>query len=126
MPFKFEQLDIWKLSIDLADDVHTLTRKFPKEEMFSLTSQFKRAADSVSLNISEGSIGQTNKEQRKFIGYSIRSIAECVTCLYLAIRRAYISQPEFDSFYRQAEVLMGKTTTFRKSLKIPGRWTKGE
>jgi four helix bundle protein len=46
MPFKFEKLEIWKLSIEFADEVHLLTRKFPKEEMFSLTSQFKRAADS--------------------------------------------------------------------------------
>ena len=55
MAFKFEKLEIWKLAIDLADNVHKLTRNFPKEEMFSLTSQMKRAADSVSLNIAEGS-----------------------------------------------------------------------
>ncbi len=116
MPFKFEQLDIWKLSIEFANDVHILTRKFPKEELFSLTSQFKRAADSISLNIAEGSIGQTNKEQAKFIGYSIRSTAECVTCLYLAIRRTYISQSDFDSLYRKAETLIGKTITFRKGI----------
>ena len=57
MPFKFEKLDIWKLAIDLADGVHNLTRSFPKEEMFSLTSQMKRAADSILLNIGEGSTG---------------------------------------------------------------------
>ena len=56
MPFKFEKLEIWQLAIEYADDVHTLTRKFPKEEIFSLTAQFKKAADSISLNISEGSI----------------------------------------------------------------------
>jgi four helix bundle protein len=65
MPFKFEKLEIWKLAIEFADEVHLLTRKFPKEEMFSLTSQFKRAADSISLNIAEGSIGQSNPEQKK-------------------------------------------------------------
>jgi four helix bundle protein len=54
MPFKFEKLEIWKLAIEFADEVHLLTRRFPKEEIFSLTSQFKRAADSVSLNIAEG------------------------------------------------------------------------
>ncbi len=67
MPFKFEKLEIWKLALNLANDVHLLTRMFPKEEMFSLTSQFKRAADSVVLNIAEGSIGQTNAEQKKFL-----------------------------------------------------------
>ena len=61
MPFKFEKLEVWKLSIDLADDVHNLTRSFPKEEIFSLTSQMKRAADSISLNIAEGSTVQSNR-----------------------------------------------------------------
>lgn len=79
MPFKFEKLEIWKLAIEFADEVHLLTRAFPKEEMFSLTSQFKRAADSVSLNIAEGSIGQTNAEQRKFIWYAIRSLGNAST-----------------------------------------------
>ena len=116
MPFKFEKLEIWKLSIAFANDVHLLTRKFPKEETFGLTSQFKRAADSVSLNISEGSIGQTNPEQRKFLGYSIRSISECVNCLYLSSMRKYITQDEFNSFYKRAEELFAKTNKFRNGL----------
>lgn len=103
MPFKFEKLEIWKLANEFADEVHMLTRRFPKEEMFSLTSQFKRAADSVSLNIAEGSIGQSNPEQRKFVGYSIRSLAECVTCLYLSERRKYITHEEFTFFYKRSE-----------------------
>ena len=55
MGFKFEKLEIWKFAIELADDVHNVTRSFPKEEMFSFTSQMKRAADAISLNIAEGS-----------------------------------------------------------------------
>ena len=121
MPFKFEKLEIWKLSIDFADDVHNITRKFPKEELFSLTSQFKRAADSISLNIAEGSIGQTNREQRRFIGYSIRSIAESVNCLYLALRRSYITQAVFENQYGKAEVLIGKTTAFRNGIPVVNR-----
>ena len=87
MPFKFEKLEIWKLAIDLANEIHILTRNFPKEEMFSLTSQMKRAADSISLNVAEGSTGQSDAEQVKFIGYAQRSAMEVVNCLYLAIRR---------------------------------------
>ena len=60
MPFKFEKLKIWEAAIEIADKVHILTRSFPKEELFSLTSQMKRAADSISLNIAEGSTGQSN------------------------------------------------------------------
>lgn len=116
MPFKFEKLEIWKLAIEFADSVHTLTRKFPKEEMFSLTSQFKRASDSISLNIAEGSIGQSNPEQKKFIGYSIRSLAECVNCLYLALKRSYISQEEFNERYQKAEILFAMMNKFRDRL----------
>lgn len=60
MPFKFEKLVIWQLAIEMANNIHLMTRNFLKGEMFSLTSQIKRAADSVALNITEGSTGQLN------------------------------------------------------------------
>jgi len=85
--------------------------------MFALTSQFKRAADSISLNIAEGSIGQSDAEQKKFIGYGIRSLAECVSCLYLAIKRKYISQEEFDQMYKKAEELFAKMNKFKSTLQ---------
>lgn len=116
MPFKFEKLGIWKLAIDYANDVHLLTRTFPKDEMFNLSSQFKRAADSISLNISEGSIGQSNLEQKRFLGYAVRSTSECVNCLYLAIKRGYINQDEFDKFYKRSEELFAKILKFRSRL----------
>src|ERR1700744_1356705 len=62
MSFKFEKLKVWQKSVDLTADVHELTKTFPKEELFVLTAQIKRAADSVSLNIAEGSTGQSNAE----------------------------------------------------------------
>ena len=117
MPFKFEKLDIWKMAIDIADDVHNLTRNFPKEEMFSLTSQMKRAADSISLNIAEGSTGQSDLEQIKFIGYSQRSALEVVNCLHLAVRRNYIDQVQFDLFYKKIETLVVKIQSFKIAVK---------
>ena len=78
MPFKFEKLEIWKLALEYANWIHIVTTKFPKKEMFSLSSQFRRAGNSISLNISEGAIGQSNAEQKKFIGYAIRSLSETV------------------------------------------------
>ena len=90
MKFKFEKLIIWQRAMNLGDDIDIMSDSFPKKEMFNLSSQIRRAADSIALNISEGSIGQSNPEQRKFIGYSIRSLAEVVTCLHKAKRREYI------------------------------------
>lgn len=117
MGFKFEKLEIWKLAVELADRVHLLTRKFPKEEMFSLTSQMKRAADSVSLNIAEGSTGQSDPEQSRFIGYSLRSVLEVVNCDYLALRRKYITNAEFDELYIFCEQLIIKIQAFRRTIK---------
>ncbi len=117
MPFKFEGLEIWKLAIDMGDDVHNLTRGFPKEEIFSLTSQMKRAADSISLNISEGSTGQSDPEQVKFIGYAQRSALEVVNCLYLAIRRNYIDQNQFNKMYNDLDKLVAKIQAFKNSIK---------
>ena len=58
----------------------------------------------------------TNPEQRKFIGYSIRSLAEVVTCLIKAKRRKYISEENFDSFYDEAFSLMNMMNAFRKNI----------
>ncbi len=66
MAFKFEQLLVWRKAIDLTGIVHELTLRFPKDELFILTSQIKRAADSIALNIAEGSTGQANPEYKNF------------------------------------------------------------
>ena len=58
--FKFENLEIWKLSLDYVDLVYKLTERLPKTEEYNLKSQIIRAATSVSLNIAEESMGQTN------------------------------------------------------------------
>lgn len=88
MPFKFEKLIVWQKALDLADAVYQMTVKcFPKEEMYVLTSQIRRAADSVSLNIAEGSTGQSNAEFTRFLNIALRSDVEVVGCLYLGRKR---------------------------------------
>jgi hypothetical protein len=74
MGFKFEKLEVWQKSIELGLHIHELTKFFPKEELYILTSQIKRAADSIALNIAEGSTGQTNAEFKLFLGYAILKI----------------------------------------------------
>jgi four helix bundle protein len=116
MPFKFEKLIIWQLSLEMANDIHLMTRSFPKEEMFSLTTQIKKAADSVSLNIAEGSTGQSNPEQRRFLGYAQRSGIEVVSALYLAKKREYINGETFDLHYNQLDNLVMKIQAFKNTL----------
>ena len=90
--FIFGKLVIWQKAMEYGVSIYLLSFKFPKEEIYNLSSQIRRAVDSIALNISEGSIGQTNPEFKKFIGFSIRSLAEVVTCLHKASKRNYISE----------------------------------
>lgn len=116
MAFKFEKLLVWQKAVDLSFQIHELTRSFPKEELFILTSQIKRAADSVSLNIAEGSTGQSNAEFSKFLGYALRSDIEVVGCLYLAQKRDLINDADFAKIYRQCEEILVMINGLRNSL----------
>lgn len=92
MSFKFEKLEVWKKSLELSIDADKLSKTFPKEELYILTSQMKRAADSVVLNIAEGSTGQTNAEFKQFLGYAIRSAIEVVACLHIGKERKLLKK----------------------------------
>jgi len=106
MAFKFESLRIWHLSLELADEVDLLAQNFPKHEIYSLSSQIRRAANSVSLNIVEGSTGLSNTEFKRFLVIANRSALEVVGCLYLAKRRNYISEEKFGELYSKIETLV--------------------
>ena len=116
MPFKFEKLIVWQKAVDLSGDVNVLTKHFPKDEVYILTSQIKRATDSISLNIAEGSTGQSNLEFKKFLGYSLRSDIEVVGCLHLARRRGYINDEEFSALYAKCEEILVMINALRSSL----------
>ena len=115
-PFKFEKLIIWQNAMSFGEDIFKISQNFPKSEIYNLTSQINRAVDSIALNISEGSIEQSNPEFKRFLGYAIRSLAEVVTCLHKAKRRAYISEVDFDKYYQDSYNLMNMMIAFRNKL----------
>lgn len=115
--FKFEKLIIWQDAMTFGENIYSLSQKFPKAEQFNLSTQILRAVDSIALNISEGSILQTNPEFGKFLGYSIRSLAEVVTCLHKAKLRNYIASDEFQRLYDDAFNLMNMIIAFRDRVK---------
>ena len=117
MSFKFEKLKVWQLAMDLGEDINSMAMTFPDKEKFNLSSQIRRAADSVALNISEGSIGQSDPEQKRFIGYSIRSLAEVVTCIYKAEKRKYIDKEQFEGIYASSFQLMNMLVAFRNKIR---------
>ncbi len=116
MSFKFEKLIVWQKAIDLTALVHEITLIFPKEELYILTSQIKRAADSVALNIAEGSTGQTNPEFKRFISIALRSDIEVVSCIFVAQKRKIISEEDFNNIYKACEEILVMIISLRNSL----------
>lgn len=116
MSFKFEKLIVWQKAVDLSDFVNQVAKGFPKEEIYILTSQIKRATDSVSLNIAEGSTRQTNPEFKRFLGIALRSAIEVVGCIYLAKRRGYITDVDFGTIYEMCEEILVMINALRNSL----------
>ena len=89
----------------------------PEHEKFNLKSQIERASVSIALNIAEGSTGQTNPEQKRFLSLAIRSYLETIACLDLIEKLEYLSKSEMESMREQGHQLFIKLNAFRKALK---------
>ena len=117
MEFKFEKLEVWTLALDYADKVYALAGQLPRQEEYNLRSQITRAATSIGLNIAEGSTGQSDAEQARFIGLALRSLIETVACLRLIERRAYsVDANTLSTLDMAAHTLAIKLQAFRRSL----------
>ena len=77
LQFSFENLQVYQKSLEFVDLVYEVTKEFPKSELYNLTSQFKRAAVSIALNIAEGA-GDTNAQFSRFLQIALDSVKECV------------------------------------------------
>ena len=71
--YKFQKLQVYQLALGYVDEVYILSRQLPERERFNLCSQVERAATSIALNIAEGSTGQSDAEQNRFLGFALRS-----------------------------------------------------
>ncbi len=89
MRFQFEDLGVYQKSLNFTDEVYNISGNFPKEEIYGLTSQFRRAAVSISLNIAEGS-GGSKKEFYRYLVIASNSLKECIVCITIAERQRYI------------------------------------
>jgi len=81
-----KDLDVWRLSIDLATDVYEVTKSFPKEEQYGMVAQMRRSATSIASNIAEGAARRSSKEFIQFIHIALGSTSELDTQLEIAIR----------------------------------------
>ena len=125
MAFKFEKLEVWQMSLDYIDMCYAIAEKLPASENFNLSSQIRRAATSINLNIAEGSTGQTDAEQARFLGLAIRSLIETVSCQHVISRREYWTDKEMLRMaYAKAENLMNRLTAMRKAINPTQGWLR--
>jgi len=107
--------------MEYADLSYRVADLLPREEDWNLKSQLRRAATSVALNIAEGSTGQSDPEQARFLGHAIRSLLETVACLHLIRRRGYVSDGGLlADVYDRADSLARKLQALRRAI-TPGQ-----
>jgi four helix bundle protein len=125
MAFKFEQLEVWQQSLDYIDLIYTIATILPDDERFNMRSQITRAATSINLNIAEGSTGQTDAEQARFLGLALRSLIETVACQHIIHRRGWLDDiTPLREAYRQASILAARIQTLRKTITPGQNWMR--
>jgi len=116
--FRFEELEIWKLALEYAEEIYDLLDRLPISERYNVNEQLRRSALSISSNIAEGAGSSTTKNFASFLNISIASVFETVGILFFAEKRKYISEEKRIMLYKKAELLVKKTRSFKNSLKV--------
>ncbi|MEE9171695.1 MAG: four helix bundle protein [candidate division NC10 bacterium] len=116
MGFDFEKLKVYKEAISFADEIYVLTKGFPKEEVFGIAAQIRRASLSVPLNIAEGS-GRSKREFRVYLKRARTSLYECVPLLELSLRQGFIDPETHHSRYERVNDLSKLLSALIKSVK---------
>ncbi len=115
--FNFEKLDVWKKSIVLAGTVYTLTKSFPNDERFGLTSQMRRAAVSISSNIAEGCSRSSKSDFRRFVEIATGSAFELVSQARIAQDQGLIPSEAHDQLYQSTLEVVRMLSGLRDSLR---------
>ena len=113
----FKELKVWQKGRKFVKDIYILTRKFPKEELFVLTSQMRRAAISISSNIAEGSGRGSDNDFARFIDIATGSAFELESQLYVACDLEYFSEDELDIYLDKIQEVQKMLFHFKKHLK---------
>jgi len=124
----FEELTIWQEARELTNRIYILSKRFPKEELYGLTSQIRRASVSIMSNIAEGFNRRSTKEFINFLIISRASISEVQNDLYISLDLNYINKEDFEIIYNHAQKIsmsINKLITYlRSQVKIYPKTTK--
>lgn len=122
MGVSFEDLVVWQRAMDLVTEIYRISRSFPKDELYGLTSQLRRAATSVPSNIAEGRGRLSEKEFQHFLGNARGSLMELRTQLQIARNLHYLDDHQARDLLAQADevgrLLNGLLTTLRRPVEL--------
>src|SRR3989344_1769740 len=113
----FRELIVWQKALRLAIEIYSVSKNFPKEELYGLTSQIRRAAFSIPANIAEGYARRHLGEYLQFLGIAFGSGAELETQLIIAREIGILSQKDFDKLMLLLDEVMRMLNALMKSLK---------
>jgi len=113
----FEGLPVWQVTRKFTNKIYNLTNKFPKEEIYGLTSQIRRATVSIMSNIAEGFDRRSDKELSNFLSMARGSSSEVQNDLYIALDLKYISKEDFTIMYQEAKKIAKQINGLMTYLK---------
>ncbi|GAK77117.1 four helix bundle protein [Nonlabens sp. Asnod3-H03] len=114
--FKFEDLLVYQKAMSFGEEVDQLVINFPQRELYALSSQFRRAADSIALNIAEGYPG-SDAQFVKHINHALHSSNECVSANEKALMREYISYEQREEIRKQITTIQKMLTSLRSKIR---------
>lgn len=114
---RWRKLEVWKLGDELARKVYEVSRGFPKEELYGLTSQIRGAALSIPTNVVEGYSRKGDKELAHFVNISIGSLAEVKYLLHFASTLEIVDEEQYESLDRRYDDLGGKLWSFYQKVR---------
>ncbi|MBU4376337.1 MAG: four helix bundle protein [Candidatus Omnitrophica bacterium] len=114
---KFRKLTIWNKAMSFIEDIYKITNKFPTNEIYGLTSQLRRAATSIALNIAEGSGAGSDNEFNRFLSISLRSSYEVMCGLEIAKRLNYLNERDISCLIEKSDEISAMISGLKKKLK---------
>ncbi len=117
MQQKFRKLDVWNKAMDFVEEVYKTSSQFPQTEIYGLTSQLKRAALSIALNIAEGTGSSSDVEFNRFLNISLRSSYEVICAIEVSKRLKFCNEREAEFLMKKCDEISAMIYGLKKKLK---------
>ena len=114
--FRFQDLEIWKMAIEIADRLFDVADELEGKRLFKFAEQLRGAALSISNNIAEGAGSSSKRDFSNFLNFAKRSAFECANILTILNKRQLLNDQNLKKFLDDLEHLCRKISNFRKTL----------